>query len=103
MTSPKTPQHIKPIRSLNTQELIERLKMIERDRRTGLLVDYLHDMWSETLWVMDELAALDFDPVEYLRLLIDARNNDDRNDDYHGDHDDDDGDDDDWAGPELVH
>ena len=97
MTSPKTPQHLKPIRSLNTQELIERLQMMERDRRTGLLVDYLHDMWSETLWVMDELAALDFDPVEYLRLI-----SNDRNDDYHGDDDDDDGDDD-WAGPELVH
>jgi hypothetical protein len=87
MPTPKTPRDFKPIRELKTvPELIERLKIMERDQRIGLLVDYLCDLRQESLWVMHELSTLGFDPVEFLECLTEQERYDD----------------DDWDGPEPA-
>jgi hypothetical protein len=70
MPNPKKTLKFRPIRELQTiQELVERLELMERDQRKGLLVDYLCDLRQESLWVMHELSTLGFDPVDFLQCL----------------------------------
>lgn len=91
MTSPKTPGKFKPIRDLKSvDELIERLQLIERDRRVGLLADYLCDLRREMLWVMHELDGADFDVCDFLENLTwnEIADDDDDGDDKDDDNDD---------------
>lgn len=89
MTSPKHPLPKQPLTlpleiSPHIRELFDKLVVIAKDHRTTQLVDYLCDLRTELFWVVDELAALDFDAFDFLEGLA-------SNDDDYGDDDDNDG------------
>ena len=71
---PKTPSlHLSP-KLAGLQAMLNELAKTER---TTQLVDYLHDLRREMLWVADRLAELDFDAFAFLSEL------DDEDDDEH--------------------
>lgn len=89
MTPPKKPE-FKAIKDLKTtEELFERLELIERQQRTDLLVRYLGDLKREFDVVAEELSDMGFCARCYLQ------------DWYLEEEEDDDGDGDD-GGPEPV-
>jgi hypothetical protein len=91
MTMPPKKPEFKPINDLRTtEELIERLALIERDLRTDLLIRYLGDLKREFDSVAEELSTLGICARCYLH-------------DWYQDDEDEGDDDNDAAAPAGVH
>lgn len=61
MATPPKKSEFKPIKDLKTtEELVERLELIERDQRVDLLIRYLGDLKREFDSVAEELTTLGF-------------------------------------------
>ena len=71
--APQTPLPLSP-KLAGLQAMLNELAKTERTER---LVDYLYDLRREMLWVMDELAELDFDALELLAGIDDEEDDDD--------------------------